>query len=102
MEALGHALTQLALDPFESLFADDSATFTAGERVCTREELVRALEPDPSQARRIAGVDWARCDTCSDPGPDEPDPFPVAPVLDASVRPRPRVECAVRARATSP
>lgn len=72
MEAINRALTELALDPFEALLSAHSGQAQLGGHAFATASLRAALAaPDPA----LAGNGWASCDTCSDPGTDEHDPF---------------------------
>jgi len=76
MENLSRILTELALDPFESLIFKESETPEVVGGLVLRDELFRALDPDSAQYQAIAGEGWDSCDTCSDPTDDPFDPFP--------------------------
>jgi hypothetical protein len=73
MERIDAVLTQLALDPFESLLLRDSSVTTRREGTFSAADLRTALASTDHIA--IAGADWSACETCSDPGTDDHDPF---------------------------
>lgn len=72
MKSINRALTELALDPFAVLLSARDGQVQLGGQAFAAAELRAALAaPDPA----LAGDGWASCDTCSDPGTDEHDPF---------------------------
>ena len=72
MQSLNEIVTALSLDPFESLRLVDDRSVVVGDQTYSRAELSAALQASPLA---LDAGDWSSCDTCSDPGPDEFDPF---------------------------
>jgi hypothetical protein len=68
MEHIDALLTRLALDPFASLQIRQ-----ANDGKLVRERLRTAITC--ADVASVAGADWSACDTCSDPGTDDHDPF---------------------------
>jgi len=72
MHTLNDVVTALSLDPFAALQLASEGSALAADRGYSAAELSAALQVPPAG---LAALDWSSCDTCSDPGPDEFDPF---------------------------
>jgi hypothetical protein len=75
MDKLFDIMTKLAIDPFacESYATEPTEPIDdPNGSPLTREELTAALTVSPADAASIANGPWAPCDTCSDPGGDDP------------------------------
>jgi hypothetical protein len=75
MESMIRMLTELALDPYAELDIERLGSLVSEGQRYSLAELGAALEPNSAESARAAGVDWTPAMTCSDPGPDEFDPF---------------------------
>jgi hypothetical protein len=72
MEHMDAVLTELALDPFASLQLRHAGVTRVDGTVVGAGALRAALA---NVDAAIAGADWSACETCSDPGTDDHDPF---------------------------
>jgi hypothetical protein len=83
MERLFELLTELSVDPFkQEEFARDPEGFALAAGLGAEERAALARLRGGAGDAGAAGVVWARCATCVDPGPD-PMPDPDPPIFDA-------------------
>lgn len=73
MDPIEALLTEIALDPFAALSFAETPDHRPAQPQNLAEALRTALAANEHAA--IAGPDWQACETCSDPGTDEHDPF---------------------------